>query len=119
MTTAMRKRCPTATAGPYGVRRESGKRTSEAYWKKPMTWERNALRTGQRERVFCASLADVFDNQAPEGAREELWQLIRMTPNLDWQLLTKRPQNMAEFLPPDWGDGHPNVWLGISARGPG
>ena len=98
--------------GPAGERR----RTSEAYWRKPLAWEKNALRTAQRERVFCASLADVFDNQAPEGAREELWQLIAATPNLDWQLLTKRPQNLAEFLPPDWGPGYPNVWLGISGE---
>ena len=76
--------------GPDGER----KRTSPAYWKKPLTWDRRAGETGQQELVFCASLADVFDNQAPPGAREDLWELIRNTPNLDWQLLTKRPREL-------------------------
>ena len=98
--------------GPEGQR----VRTSEGYWKQPVRWERRAAESGERERVFCASLADVFDNQAPEGGREDLWELIRRTPHLDWQLLTKRPQNMEEMLPPDWQEGYANVWLGVSAE---
>jgi protein gp37 len=66
--------------------------------------------------VFCASLADVFDNQAPKTWRADLFRLIRETPELDWQLLTKRPQNIARMLPADWGEGYPNVWLGITAE---
>ena len=68
----------------------------------------------RRQRVFCASLADVFDNQVPPEWREDLFALIRQCPGLDWQILTKRPQNIARFLPPDWGDGYPNVWLGAT-----
>jgi protein gp37 len=66
--------------------------------------------------VFCASLADVFDNKAPDGARPDLFCLIRATPELDWLLLTKRPQNIAKMLPVDWGDGYRNIWLGITAE---
>jgi protein gp37 len=66
--------------------------------------------------VFCASLADVFDNKAPKGARDDLFGLIRATPELDWLMLTKRPQNIARMLPVDWGDGYRNVWLGITAE---
>ena len=91
-------------------------RTSEAYWKKPLAWNRAAEREGRTQLVFCASLADVFDNQAPEGAIAELWDLIRRTPALTWQLLTKRPQNMAGMLPAGWPDGFGHVWLGISAE---
>ena len=91
-------------------------RTSPAYWKKPLAWNRAAQQQGERRLVFCASLADVFDNQAPEGAREDLWNLIQATPNLDWQLLTKRPQNFAKYLPQGWPEGYPNVWLGVSAE---
>ena len=99
--------------GPQGKRR----RTSPANWKNPLAWHRAALRLGVKRRVFCASLADVFDNQAPEGAREDLWQLIRDTPGLDWQLLTKRPQNMLQMLPQDWNpEKYSNVWLGITAE---
>jgi protein gp37 len=66
--------------------------------------------------VFCASLADVFDNQAPKLWRADLFRLIRETPELDWQVLTKRPQNIAKMLPADWGDGYANVWLGTTAE---
>ena len=61
-------------------------------------------------------LADVFDLQAPAGAREDLWTLIRETPSLDWQLLTKRPQNIVDMLPDDWGAGWPHVWLGTTTE---
>jgi protein gp37 len=90
--------------------------TSEANWKKPVTWNRKAATTGKRIKVFCASLADVFDVGAPQEWRERLWRLIADTPNLDWLLLTKRPENFM-FLP--WAaDGlpFPNVWLGVSAE---
>lgn len=90
--------------------------TSDANWRNPLAWNRAAERLGQRRRVFCASLADVFDNAAPAGARERLWGLISETPWLDWQLLTKRPQNIAKMLPSDWGDGYPNVWLGTTVE---
>ena len=98
--------------GPHGER----VRTSEQNWRKPISWDRAAKKTGTRTRVFCASLADVFDNKAPEGAREDLFELIRDTPNLDWLLLTKRPENIRKMLPGDWGDGYENVWLGTSAE---
>jgi protein gp37 len=98
--------------GPHGKR----KRTSDDYWKQPHRWAKEARESGTRPRVFCASLADVFDNKAPEGARPDLFRLIRATPELDWLLLTKRPQNIVKMLPGDWGDGYPNVWLGITAE---
>ena len=72
------------------------------------------VRHGRRQRVFCASLADVFDNGVDRAWREELWQLIRATPHLDWLILTKRIGNVAAMLPNDWGEGYGNVWLGIS-----
>ena len=98
--------------GPHAART----RTSAANWRKPISWDKAAAAAGERHRVFCSSLADVFDNHAsilPEW-RADLWALIRATPNLDWMLLTKRPGNIAAILPPDWGDGYPNVWLGCT-----
>lgn len=97
------------------------RRTSEAYWRGPLKWNEHATafqaRTGHRQRVFCASLADVFDNQADPRWRSDLWRLIRECSHLDWQLLTKRPQNIAKMLPQDWGSGgYANVWLGITAE---
>jgi protein gp37 len=102
--------------GPHGER----KRTSPENWNKPR--RRNAKARafarahGHRPRVFCASLADVFDNQVPQEWRDDLFRLIRATPKLDWLFLTKRPQNIATMLPADWGEGYPHVWLGITAE---
>lgn len=96
-------------------------RTSEANWRNPLTWNREAGRSGIRRKVFCASLADVFDNQILREWRDGLWELIERTPNLDWLLLTKRPQNIRKMLPAPgdpriWGDGWPNVWLGTTVE---
>jgi protein gp37 len=96
------------------------RRTTEAYWRNPLTWNAQAktfqIKNKRRQRVFCASLADVFDNQVHPEWRADLFTLIRECDQLDWQLLTKRPQNIRKMLPPDWGDGSPNVWLGTTAE---
>lgn len=96
--------------GPGAPRR----RTSAANWRNPLRWNREAATSGTRPRVFCASLADVFDNAVDPAWRHDLWALIGATPNLDWMLLTKRPGNIAKMLPGDWGAGYPNVWLGCT-----
>jgi protein gp37 len=94
------------------------RRTTEAYWRNPLAWNNRArlfqTEHGRRQRVFCASLSDVFDNQVDPSWRADLFNLIRACDELDWQLLTKRPQNIRKMLPVDWGDGYPNVWLGTS-----
>src|SRR5262249_15728488 len=82
--------------GPHAERR----RPTADYWRNPYRWIRKAM--GERKRVFCASLADVFDNQASLEWRADLWALIRATQSLDWLLLTKRPENIAKMLPRDW-----------------
>jgi protein gp37 len=89
---------------------------SDNHWQGPVKWNAEAERLGVRCRVFCASMADVFEENAPEGQLERLWELIRQTPNLDWQLLTKRPHRIADNLPEDWGYGYRNVWLGTSVE---
>lgn len=103
------------------------KRTSENNWRQPLKWNRQAAEFraahGRPPMVFCASLADVFDNQVPDEWRRDLWALIDATPNLIWLLLTKRPQNIRKMLPvnyigltdrgwPAW----PNVWLGTTVE---
>lgn len=98
--------------GPSAPRHE----TSATLWDQPLRWDRKARAEGKRVRVFCASLADVFDEEAPKGALDRLWALIRATPSLDWQLLTKRPERILRSLPPDWGRGYANVWLGTSVE---
>jgi len=97
--------------GPRGTRMLTG----IANWAKPWRWNRNAQAGDPLHRVFVGSLCDwAEDNPVANEARPRLWRLIRETPALTWQLLTKRPENIAKWLPADWGDGWPNVWLGTS-----
>lgn len=88
----------------------------EAHWREPLKWNAEATRAGVRKRVFCASMADVFENRADLAPlRERLWQLIAETPALDWLLLTKRPERVLKSVP--WRDEWPaNVWAGVTAE---
>ena len=85
-----------------------------------MKWNREAEQAGKRARVFCASLADVFEDHPAidaSGARARLFALIEATPMLDWQLLTKRPENMVRFAPASWAKAWPtNVWAGCTVE---
>jgi protein gp37 len=86
---------------------------SEAYWEQPLKWDREASDRGERHRVFCGSMCDVCeDREELVEPRKRLRKLIRATPNLDWLLLSKRPENYAKMMPNKgpW----PNVWLGTS-----
>jgi protein gp37 len=102
--------------GPNAPRR----RTSPSNWRKPLRWQADAAAFqaahGRRQRVFCASLADVFDNAVDDSWRADLFELIRATPDLDWLLLTKRIGNVANTLPVpfDFEELYPNVWLGAT-----
>lgn len=99
----------------WGAGRE--RRTfGDKHWAEPLKWNVQAEREGRRHRVFSSSMADVFDAEAPDGELGRLWSLIRLTPNLDWQLLTKRASRIAQSLPTDWGDGYSNVWLGVTVE---
>jgi len=91
-------------------RREFG----DKHWNDPVRWNRAAEKSGIRHRVFCASMADVFDKDWPKGTRERLWELIKATPWLDWIIVTKRIGNAKRMLPADWGSGYLNVWLLIT-----
>jgi protein gp37 len=121
----MDKRYHKVTWGPGQSRR----RTGASNWRQPLNWnkahERFYAEHGRRQRVFCASLADVFDNEVDPQWRVDLFKLIDQTPNLDWLLLTKRIGNAQRMLdevsvalalresgapwPP-----RPNVWLGAT-----
>lgn len=105
---AWAKRVGQAVWGAHAPRRTFG----EKHWRDPLSWNRRLNGTGRRERVFCASMADVFEDRRDlDEHRERLWTLIEATSNLDWLLLTKRPQVVSRLAP--WGQDWPaNVWLG-------
>lgn len=157
---AMSKRNPSTlgTWGPQGTRVVA----AENYWKLPLKWDREAKAAGERRRVFCASLADIFedwtgpmvDTKGNRLAKAEcwdrgggyiptdlhvgrdlvtmadvrvrLWHLILRTPNLNWLLLTKRPENVARMLGPKGVNFYavegpvpcpqPNVWIGTTVE---
>jgi protein gp37 len=91
----------------------------EKHWNEPYRWHDKAVRGGHgfRRRVFCASMADVFEvNEMLDSERARLWELIANTPRLDWLLLTKRPSAIKRYLPDRWGLGWPNVWLGTTVE---
>lgn len=90
------------------------KRTSDSNWKQPLRWNRRAEKEGTRYRVFCASLADVFDNEIDPQWRHDLFALIKDTPNLDWLLLTKRIGQATKLVDPGVFEDLPNIWLGAT-----
>ena len=101
------------------VRSTERQRTSLANWKKPLAWDRTAQREGRRIKVFCASLADVFeDNPQVAPWRADLFRLIERTTHLDWLLLTKRADRMAALArEAGWRDSWPdNVWAGTTVE---
>jgi len=73
--------------------------TSAANWREPLSWAKWWRKEGRRGKVFCASQADIFESEAPVEARRRLWGLIGETCDaLDWQLLTKRPEDIISVM---------------------
>jgi len=92
------------------------RRTFDAkHWREPIKWNAAADAAGERRRVFCSSMCDIAEDHPTIAAEVvKLWPLIRATPWLDWQLLTKRPERYPQIIPSDWGKGYRNAWLGTS-----
>lgn len=85
-------------------------RSSPATFNAPLKWT-------EPRRVFTCSWSDFFIDLA-DAWRDDAWEIIRRTPRLTYQILTKRPENIKDRLPADWGAGWPNVWLGVSVESP-
>lgn len=101
------------TWGPDGARVVA----SEAYWRQPLAWDRAAAKAGERRRVFCASLADVFEDRPDLVVpRLRLFETIYTTPHLDWLLLTKRPEDIRRIAPLSFDMPLPNVWWGTTCE---
>jgi protein gp37 len=60
-------------------------------------------------------MSDFFIEEA-DAWRNDVWDIIKKTPQHTYQILTKRPERIAAHIPADWGDGWPNVWLGTSVE---
>ncbi|WP_213226768.1 DUF5131 family protein [Caballeronia sp. NK8] len=106
------KRLGESVWGPKTERRFFG----DAHWKEPIKWNKEALASNSRRRVFCASMADVFENREDLiPHRMRLLQLIENTPQLDWLLLTKRIHLVRKQLPKGY-EFPKNVWLGATVE---
>lgn len=92
----------------YGQDPQLVKRSAPSTFRSPLRWKEPAL-------VFTCSWSDFFHETA-DAWRADAWEIIRRTPHLTYQVLTKRPERIAAHLPPDWGAGWPNVWLGTSVE---
>lgn len=115
------KRTGNAVWGKNADRRRFGSK----HWNEPLRWNEAAERAGERRKVFCASMADVFEDRADHHEdRNRLWHLISVTPWLDWQLLTKRPENVNRMVPSTWhydyldrvGGWPANAWVGTTVE---
>lgn len=108
----MDKRWNKVQWGPQGKR----VKTSDANWAEPLRWNKQAGQLGIRYRVFCASLADVFDDHPSVQStwRRDLFFMMAGTPNLDWLILTKRPENFHGQVP--WSRLPMNIWVGTSVE---
>ena len=83
-------------------------RAADRTFTNPLRWKEPAM-------VFTCSYSDFFIEEADEW-RDEAWKIIKRTPHLTYQILTKRPENIEGRLPTNWGDGYKNVWLGVSVE---
>ncbi len=87
----------------------------DRHWNDPVRWNQKAEKAGKRMKVFCSSMADIFDKTIEQSVRDRLWKLIDDTPWIDWQLCTKRIGNASSMLPARWMGGYRrNIWLGIT-----
>jgi protein gp37 len=85
-----------------------------ATWDQPLKWNQEAEKARAVERVFTCSISDFFHAKA-DAWRPHAWRIIKRCDHLVWLILTKRPELIESRLPPDWGEGYPNCWLGVSA----
>lgn len=100
----------------YGRDPEQVVRAAPATFMAPLKWAGSRTPGAGRGLVFTCSWSDWF-HEAADAWRAEAWAIIRATPHLTYQILTKRPERIAAHLPFDWGSsGYPNVWLGVSVE---
>tara|TARA_Y100000310_G_scaffold317846_1_gene371210 strand:+ start:26755 stop:27801 length:1047 start_codon:yes stop_codon:yes gene_type:complete len=90
----------------YNKRGDEVIRSSDPVFYRALKWKKSKL-------IFTCSWSDFFIDEADEW-RDDAWDVIKRTPQHSWQILTKRPENIMDRLPDDWGKGYKNVWLGVS-----
>jgi protein gp37 len=97
-------------------------RDQEKYGRDPLLIRRTSDKTFHAplhlkapHTIFTCSWSDFFIEEADDW-RQDVWEVIRRTPQHLYQVLTKRPERILQSLPPDWGAGWRNVWLGVTTE---
>jgi protein gp37 len=87
-------------------------------WRDILKWDRKAKEAGIRQRVFCQSMSDFFeDHPQVDPWRREAIEILGSLEALDVQLLTKRPENVADMVPASWMEQWPtHIWIGTSVE---
>lgn len=86
----------------------------DKHFLEPLKWDKSAKERGVTELVFCASMADWAEGRPEQVPHlKKLWDLVLQTGNLNWLMLTKRPQLISKLCP---FENHPRVWQGITTE---
>jgi len=102
---------------------DAKRQVTKTPWQNVKQWQKSAasgapgLLNNGKHLTFLGSLMDWAEDRPDlEEPRARMWQTIRDCPDIWFQMLTKRPENIRRFLPDDWGNGYTNVWLGTSVE---
>jgi protein gp37 len=92
----------------YGFDPEKLRVTKPATFNSPKNWKDGM--------VFVCSWSDFFRPDVPVEWLDAAWKIMKDCTHLTFQLCTKRPQEISMALPREWGNGSPNVWLGVTVE---
>jgi protein gp37 len=98
-----------------GLTRKTGNRT---VWNGVVKEDRDALKIPyswrKPRKIFVNSMSDLFHEQVSDEFILDVWRVMRETPHHNYQILTKRPERMADLVASKVPDILHNVWLGTS-----
>lgn len=100
-----------------GLTRKTGNRT---VWNGIVREDRDALSIPYRwqkpRKIFVNSMSDLFHEGVSDSFILDVWKVMRETPRHNYQILTKRPERMENFIARNIADILPNVWVGTSVE---
>lgn len=100
-----------------GTTRKSGNRH---VWTGKVNVDENSLSAPlewrKPKRIFVNSMSDLFHSDVPDSFIERVWQVMSECPQHHFQILTKRPERMAQLFNESKLDALNNVWVGTSVE---
>ncbi len=74
-----------------------------------------AWRVEPGETLYTCFSSDFLLPDADEW-RPDVWRMMRTRGDVQFVFFTKRIERLEAVLPPDWGDGYPNVTIGCTCE---